>query len=120
MKVISIYNQGLFNQSIRQNHYGIIPYQDWTERTEFKIIFGLIMGTLCFITVFGNLCAIYRYRKASFVGNLFIISLACADLIVGCFVMPVASIYAITKTWNLCKLENFKLKYITEIFLVSN
>ena len=36
---------------------------DWTERTEFKIIFGLMMGTLCVITIFGNLCAIYRYRK---------------------------------------------------------
>jgi len=79
---------------------------DWTEKTEFKIVFGITMGTLCFVTVIGNLLAIYRYRKASLVGNLFIISLACADLIVGCFVMPVASVYTITKTWNLSKSKN--------------
>jgi hypothetical protein len=35
------------------------------------------------------------------VGNLFIISLACADLIVGCVVMPLATVYAITEIWTL-------------------
>ncbi|CAF1586000.1 unnamed protein product, partial [Didymodactylos carnosus] len=35
------------------------------------------------------------------VGNLFILSLATADLIVGCFVMPIAGIYAIMESWNM-------------------
>ncbi|UJR28020.1 hypothetical protein I4U23_009279 [Adineta vaga] len=35
------------------------------------------------------------------VGNLFILSLATADLIVGCFVMPIAGIYAIMERWNM-------------------
>jgi hypothetical protein len=39
------------------------------------------------------------------VGNLFIVSLACADLIVGVFVMPLAGIYAITEDWIMSKLE---------------
>ena len=34
-------------------------------------------------------------------GNLFILSLATADLIVGCFVMPIAGIYAIMEKWNM-------------------
>jgi hypothetical protein len=42
-------------------------------------------------------------EKLKKVGNLFIISLACADLIVGSFVMPLATSYAITETWNMCK-----------------
>lgn len=38
------------------------------------------------------------------VGNLFIISLAFADLIVGCFVMPVAGIYVVMNKWTFCML----------------
>lgn len=37
------------------------------------------------------------------VGNLFILSLASADLIVGCFVMPLAGIYAIMEEWKMGK-----------------
>lgn len=72
----------------------------WLERTEIKLILALIMTALCCVTIIGNLCAIYRFRKASLVGNLFIISLACADLVVGCFVMPVAGIYALSIKWT--------------------
>ncbi len=79
------------------------------HRNEVKVLFGVIMGTLCLITTFGNICVIYRYRKASMVGNLFIISLAIADLIVGVFVMPLATIYAITEIWTMCK---FKIEFI--------
>ncbi len=32
---------------------------------------------------------------------MFILSLATADLIVGCFVMPIAGIYAIMEKWNM-------------------
>ncbi len=81
---------------------------DLTDTLETKIIFAIIMITLCLVTTVGNICVIYRYRKASMVGNLFIISLACADLIVGCFVMPMAGIYAVKKTWtmslNVCQI----------------
>jgi hypothetical protein len=42
------------------------------------------------------------------VGNLFIISLAVADLIVGCFVMPIASIYAVTDKWQMSKFDHWK------------
>ncbi|CAF0739109.1 unnamed protein product [Brachionus calyciflorus] len=71
------------------------------DRTEIKILFGVLMGALCVITTVGNIAVIYKYRKASRVGNLFIMSLAFADLIVGLFVMPVATLYAITEVWTM-------------------
>lgn len=57
-------------------------------------------------------------------GNLFIISLAIADLIVGSFVMPMATIYAVTEKWTFGKQENFFQSNFhpnkqTECFLVS-
>ncbi|RNA39437.1 histamine H1 receptor [Brachionus plicatilis] len=71
------------------------------DLNEIRILFGIIMGALCFVTIFGNIIVIYKYRKTSMVGNLFIISLACADLIVGIFVMPLATVYAINDVWIL-------------------
>jgi hypothetical protein len=53
--------------------------------------------------------------KTTKVGNLFIISLAVADLIVGCFVMPLASIYAVTDVWTMsnfdCLVVLFSLQF---------
>jgi hypothetical protein len=37
------------------------------DLSDVKIIFGTIMGILCFITTIGNIMVIYRYRKASMV-----------------------------------------------------
>ena len=78
------------------------------ENANVNILFTVIMGSLCVLTTIGNLCVIYQYRDLSYVGNLFINSLACADLIVGCFVMPLASIYAVTNVWSLSRIK-FKL-----------
>ena len=59
---------------------------NFMDKLETKILFALLMACLCLITTFGNILVIWKFRKASLVGNLFIISLAFADLIVGCFV----------------------------------
>lgn len=93
--------QIMLNGSNSSDLYYLTEKSRLMEKIEVKILFAIIMGTLCFVTTFGNICVIYRYRKASLVGNLFIISLACADLIVGCFVMPLAGIYAITSVWTM-------------------
>lgn len=45
---------------------------------------------------------------------MFIISLAVADLIVGSFVMPLATIYAITEVWTMSKLLKLKKKYFRD------
>jgi hypothetical protein len=80
------------------------------DKLETKILFAIIMVCLCLLTTVGNIVVIWNFRKASLVGNLFIISLAFADLIVGCFVMPLASVYAITEVWILSKLFQLKFK----------
>ncbi|CAF0900219.1 unnamed protein product [Adineta ricciae] len=67
----------------------------------YTIIFGLICAFLCFLTISGNLIVLSSFRRMRTVGNLFILSLATADLIVGCFVMPIAGIYAIMEKWNM-------------------
>lgn len=62
------------------------------------------MFGLSILTIFGNTVVIYALqtdRHLRTVGNLFILSLATADLIVGCFVMPIAGIYAIMEKWNM-------------------
>jgi hypothetical protein len=48
----------------------LTAYYRVVEQLEFKIIFGIIMGTLCLITTIGNIFVIYRYRKASMVNFL--------------------------------------------------
>ncbi|CAF1440797.1 unnamed protein product [Adineta ricciae] len=66
-----------------------------------KISLGLICACLCLLTITGNLLVLITFRRIRTVGNLFILSLATADLIVGCFVMPIAGIYAIMENWNM-------------------
>lgn len=67
----------------------------------YTITFGFICACLCFLTITGNLLVLITFRRMRTVGNLFILSLATADLIVGCFVMPLAGIYAIMERWNM-------------------
>ena len=40
------------------------------DKYEVKILFAILMATLCLITTFGNICVIFRYRKASMVNKL--------------------------------------------------
>jgi hypothetical protein len=40
---------------------------NFMDKLKTKIVFAIIMGCLCFITTVGNICVIYRFRKASFV-----------------------------------------------------
>ncbi|CAF4860592.1 unnamed protein product [Rotaria sp. Silwood1] len=67
----------------------------------YKISLGFIFICLCLLTITGNLLVLVTFRRIRTVGNLFILSLATADLIVGCFVMPIAGIYAIMEEWNM-------------------
>lgn len=95
-------NQSLTPHGFLLNTMAVGPSR-LMDKPEARYLFALIMGTLCIVTTVGNISVIYKYRKASMVGNLFIISLAVADLIVGAFVMPLAAIYAITDTWTMSK-----------------
>ncbi|UJR21407.1 hypothetical protein I4U23_024497 [Adineta vaga] len=48
----------------------------------FQISLGLICACLCLLTITGNLLVLITFRRIRTVGNLFILSLASADLIV--------------------------------------
>ncbi|CAF1676067.1 unnamed protein product [Rotaria magnacalcarata] len=91
----------------RSNNTNYVMHDFKSTSLTYTIIFGFVCAFLCFLTITGNLLVLITFRRIKTVGNLFILSLATADLIVGCFVMPIAGIYAIMEKWQmgivLCK-----------------
>lgn len=64
----------------------------------------VVLSTISLVTVGLNLlvlCAVRKERKLHTVGNLYIISLSVADLIVGAVVMPMNILYLRTSKWHL-------------------
>ncbi|XP_007952311.1 histamine H1 receptor [Orycteropus afer afer] len=64
----------------------------------------LVLSTISLVTVGLNLLVLYAIRserKLHTVGNLYIISLSVADLIVGAVVMPINILYLIMRKWSL-------------------
>ena len=43
------------------------------DNVQVKILFAIIMACLCALTSIGNICVIYRFRKASFVSYLLVV-----------------------------------------------
>lgn len=67
-----------------------------------KIFIACLLFSLATLTIFGNLLVLYAIRtekRLRTVSNLFILSLALADLIVGLFVMPLSAIHIIVGHW---------------------
>ncbi|XP_069500027.1 histamine H1 receptor [Ambystoma mexicanum] len=65
---------------------------------------GLALGSISLITVVMNLLVLYAVkleRKLHTVGNLYIVSLSVADLMVGAAVMPLNIVYLLTDKWIL-------------------
>ncbi|XP_051483886.1 histamine H1 receptor [Apus apus] len=65
---------------------------------------GLLLGSLSLITIVMNilvLCAVKTEKKLQTVGNLHIVSLSIADLIVGAAVMPLSIVYILSGGWTL-------------------
>ncbi|NWI70169.1 HRH1 protein, partial [Todus mexicanus] len=65
---------------------------------------GLFLGSISLTTVVMNilvLCAVKTEKKLQTVGNLYIISLSVADLIVGAAVMPLNIVYLLSPMWTL-------------------
>ncbi|NXC20451.1 HRH1 protein, partial [Corythaeola cristata] len=65
---------------------------------------GLFLGSISLVTIVMNilvLCAVKTEKKLQTVGNLYIVSLSIADLIVGAAVMPLNIVYLLNSVWTL-------------------
>ncbi|KAK7871680.1 hypothetical protein R5R35_009045 [Gryllus longicercus] len=65
---------------------------------------SVVLGLIILITVIGNvfvIAAILLERNLQNVANYLIVSLAVADLMVACLVMPLGAVYEISKGWIL-------------------
>ncbi|XP_032996665.1 histamine H1 receptor [Lacerta agilis] len=70
--------------------------------TEAQPVLGLVLGSISLITVVMNILVLYAVRtekKLQTVGNLYIVSLSCADVIVGAAVMPLNIVYLLKDKW---------------------
>ncbi|XP_013781760.1 5-hydroxytryptamine receptor 2A-like [Limulus polyphemus] len=68
------------------------------------IVVSLVLGLLILATVIGNLfviAAILLERHLRSIGNYLVLSLAVADLMVACLVMPLSAVYEVTHEWVL-------------------
>ncbi|KAM6979576.1 histamine H1 receptor [Aplochiton taeniatus] len=68
---------------------------------------GVSLGFLSLLTVVMNLLVLYAVRREKSlhtVGNLYIVSLSVADLLVGLVVMPLSLVYLLEDTWRLGRL----------------
>ncbi|NXY43914.1 HRH1 protein, partial [Ceuthmochares aereus] len=67
-------------------------------------LLGVFLGSISLITIVMNilvLCAVKTEKKLQTVGNLYIVSLSVADLIVGAAVMPLNIVYLLSSLWTL-------------------
>ncbi|XP_013418270.1 5-hydroxytryptamine receptor 1B [Lingula anatina] len=67
-----------------------------------SVTLGMVLFTLCLFTAIGNagvLYAVKTERRLQTVSNMFIVSLAVSDLIVGAIVMPISATYILTEDW---------------------
>ena len=90
-------NDTLKNSSINEN-VSTIFHNLFVQ----KILLGCLLFGLAIFTVFGNLLVLYAIRtekRLRTVSNLFILSLAFADLVVGLVVMPLSAANIITGQW---------------------
>ncbi|XP_077181804.1 histamine H1 receptor [Paroedura picta] len=65
---------------------------------------GVILGGISLTTVVMNILVLYAVKlekKLHTVGNLYIVSLSCADLVVGAAVMPLNVLYLLKNEWLL-------------------
>ncbi|XP_025026351.1 histamine H1 receptor isoform X2 [Python bivittatus] len=74
--------------------------------TEVQPVLGLFLGSISLMTVVMNILVLYAVKtekKLQTVGNLYIVSLSCADVIVGAAVMPLNIVYLLKDKWILAR-----------------
>uniref|UniRef100_A0A3P8WWZ6 Beta-2 adrenergic receptor n=1 Tax=Cynoglossus semilaevis TaxID=244447 RepID=A0A3P8WWZ6_CYNSE len=91
----------LTNQTRPENISGSSENSDYADPD--VVLLGVAMAILVLAIVFGNvlvITAILRFQRLQTVTNLFIASLAVADLIMGLVVVPFGSSYILLKRWQ--------------------
>lgn len=96
------------SNSTSNNHsYGDEPWHNETQTLHYhfhNILLGVSLGLLSLLTIIMNLLVLYAVKKEKTlhtVGNLYIVSLSVADLIVGTTVMPLNLMYLLEDEWRL-------------------
>ncbi|XP_071351529.1 histamine H1 receptor [Trachinotus anak] len=88
----------LDGDSLRSNH--TVTLHDHFHNA----LLGVFLGLLSLLTIIMNLLVLYavkREKSLHTVGNLYIVSLSVADLIVGTTVMPLNLVYLLEDEWKL-------------------
>ncbi|XP_074601324.1 5-hydroxytryptamine receptor-like [Brevipalpus obovatus] len=81
-----------------------IGTRDDVTETLSDIGLSFLLGALILCTVIGNvfvIIAILTEKNLRTVGNYLVLSLAIADLMVACLVMPLGAVYIVNGGWNL-------------------
>ncbi|KAH7964699.1 hypothetical protein HPB49_000790 [Dermacentor silvarum] len=78
--------------------------QSWHENLPVVITVSLLLCLVIIATVIGNIfviAAIIWERNLRTVSNYLVLSLAVADLMVACLVMPLGAVYEVTREWRM-------------------
>lgn len=78
-----------------------------TNRIIFAILTGVILTTIIILTIIGNIlviAAVLLERNLRTPANYLVLSLAVADFLVACLVMPLGAVYEITQQWTMGRL----------------
>ncbi|CAN7938777.1 unnamed protein product [Ixodes hexagonus] len=76
----------------------------WHENLVVVVTVSILLGLVIVATVIGNIfviAAILMERNLRTVSNYLVLSLAVADLMVACLVMPLGAVYEVTQEWVL-------------------
>ncbi|XP_013789239.1 5-hydroxytryptamine receptor-like [Limulus polyphemus] len=99
----TVYENRTKNLTTNQTETTTLHYHPM-ENVVLMSITSVILGLLILATVIGNvfvIAAIFMDRNLQCVGNYLVLSLAVADLMVACLVMPLGAVYEVTQEWVL-------------------
>lgn len=102
--IMATVNLSHWNSSLVQGSQGSEGTEGSLEYSDAELVLlGVAMAILVLVIVFGNvlvITAILRFKRLQTVTNLFIASLAVADLIMGIGVVPFGSSYILIGAWQ--------------------
>lgn len=97
-------NEPFDNLSQKESVDGNSNEDDDYDQVILTIMISSLLGIVTLCTVIGNvfvIVAILLERNLRTVGNYLVLSLAIADLMVACLVMPLGAVYWVSGQWTL-------------------